>query len=400
MSHRKDDIDEQAPKPGDLLLVDLLYGELSDDARERAAQTLEEDALEPDLAALSDLRTLFRQLPQEEPPAAVTAKLLHAAALHAPSIESGAPDRKPGFWTRLSNLFRPVLMYPGLAAAASLVLIVLVGGTIYMAGDTNTHEPELIPASPAPRAPASESRAATDTPAASPAETLAQDSTLPDAPDSAEHGNLPAEQEAEPAAGTFAGELSAPSGTTRPRDSKKRKDSQTATRSASSRSSRTARVYEGDALAPNSSPADDRGAGSAAGRAGSISQANAPAADAEPKKAEAPAAEGGLSLSATDESTAQQERAAPPPKPATAPSRKQAKSSKKKSADKSTGESDLQPRIRSLHSEARTAASQGDCKTVNEAGSMIQNLDARYYRDVFRKDRGLAVCLSAKTSQE
>ena len=42
---------------------------------------LKEDALEPDLAALSDLRALFQQLPQEEPPAAVTAKLLHAAAL-------------------------------------------------------------------------------------------------------------------------------------------------------------------------------------------------------------------------------------------------------------------------------------------------------------------------------
>jgi hypothetical protein len=145
MSHIKDKDERKsgperrdAPAPDDLMLVDLLYGELDEDARARAERRVREDqALGQDLDAFSNLRALMRELPEAEPPDALTAKLMHAAAAEVSGSRAGAEnDEEPqSLWSRLKSLFLPIAMHPGLAAAASLVLVTGIAGVLYVSGD-------------------------------------------------------------------------------------------------------------------------------------------------------------------------------------------------------------------------------------------------------------------------
>ena len=152
MSHTKD-IDERnqsaaaSDDPGlgnDLMLVDLLYGELDGNERERAERRVrEDDALAGELEALSRIRSIMRELPDEEPPEALSTKLLHAAAAEvsgnrAPVVRD---EERLSVWDRMRRLFMPLVMHPGLAAAASVILIGGVAGMLYVSNNLKVASP-------------------------------------------------------------------------------------------------------------------------------------------------------------------------------------------------------------------------------------------------------------------
>lgn len=152
MSHTKD-IDERndpghgAPAAADdagLMLVDLLYGELDGNERERAERRVrEDDALAGELEALSRIRSIMRELPDEEPPEALSTKLLHAAAAEVSGNRApvARDEERPSVWERLRRLFMPLMMHPGLAAAASVILIGGVAGMLYVSNNLKVASP-------------------------------------------------------------------------------------------------------------------------------------------------------------------------------------------------------------------------------------------------------------------
>ena len=126
---------EELVELDDLRLVEALYGE-------SPADDVDGDLL----ASYRDLRSMFSDFPEQEPPAAITAKLMSAAA---ESLKSSNPDNR-GLWARLLAFFEPIGAHPALAAAASLVLVVTIGGVLVMTGRSELAEPETSPTSPPP----------------------------------------------------------------------------------------------------------------------------------------------------------------------------------------------------------------------------------------------------------
>lgn len=132
----------------DLRLVEALYGE-SPDSEVEASDELE---------GLRELRSMFAELPEEEPPSAISAKLMSAAA---EAVKARAPQ-KPGLWSRLLALFGPIAAHPALAAAASLMLVVTIGGVMIMSGRSKVSRPDTRaerPAAPAATEKTEEGRA-------------------------------------------------------------------------------------------------------------------------------------------------------------------------------------------------------------------------------------------------
>jgi hypothetical protein len=122
----------------DPAVVEVLYGGLDDDARESLLRELEGSGQDEILAEVRDLQKLFATLPNEEPPPALSAQLMAAAA------EASAPAKTEGrFSAWLATIFRPLVSYPGLAAAASLVLVAGVVGTMMLGGNAKVAQPEL-----------------------------------------------------------------------------------------------------------------------------------------------------------------------------------------------------------------------------------------------------------------
>ncbi len=104
------------------LMMDFIYRELEvtreDEFRAHVASCSRCGA---ELASLERTRSALRELPDAEPPAAVTARLLHEAAKRMPRASE---EQHGGILSWLAGLFRPVMAHPGWAAAASLVVLV------------------------------------------------------------------------------------------------------------------------------------------------------------------------------------------------------------------------------------------------------------------------------------
>ncbi|RMH42463.1 MAG: hypothetical protein D6689_07980, partial [Deltaproteobacteria bacterium] len=142
----------------DALMVDYLYGELSASEAEEFRKRLDADPdLRAEVAALERTRRAFGALEQEEPPPAVTARLMHAAAQRAPA----APAREPGLWARIAAWFEPVARHPAVASVAALVVVGGVAGALYLRGydrmarpvvATEARAPDAVRAAPAPPA--------------------------------------------------------------------------------------------------------------------------------------------------------------------------------------------------------------------------------------------------------
>lgn len=114
----------------DALLIGALYGELTHAEEARLSAHLESHPA--DRTALADLtqtRAAVRESRilsvQFEPPQSVSALLLQEAARRAPK-----PPRESAGWFQWFT--RSFLMHPAMAAAAMLVLVVGVAGTIYV----------------------------------------------------------------------------------------------------------------------------------------------------------------------------------------------------------------------------------------------------------------------------
>jgi hypothetical protein len=162
----------------DALLIGALYGELTpaDEARLTAhleSHPADRNAL-ADLtrtrAAVRDSRLLAFQL---DPPQAISALLLREASRRAPR-----PERETASWVQ--RFVRSFMAHPAMAAAAMVVLVVGVAGTLYVRGAEQFAAPKPPAMSQPPPADHVSTGAATETPAppaATPAGVVAVPST-------------------------------------------------------------------------------------------------------------------------------------------------------------------------------------------------------------------------------
>lgn len=127
----------------DALLVGALYGELS--STEQAQLTAHLESHPADRSALDDLKAVRERLTssrifevQLEPPQSVSALLLQEAARRAPK-QVVAADKKESWFDRFVRSF---IAHPAMAAAATLVLVLGVAGTIYLNGG-ETSQPRV-----------------------------------------------------------------------------------------------------------------------------------------------------------------------------------------------------------------------------------------------------------------
>ena len=118
----------------DALLIGSLYGELSSTEEARLSAHLESHPA--DRAALANLqwaRDTVRESRilqvQFEPPQSVSALLLQEAHRRAPKAPKDAAERS---W--FQRFMRSFMLHPAVAAAAMLVLVVGIAGTMYMRG--------------------------------------------------------------------------------------------------------------------------------------------------------------------------------------------------------------------------------------------------------------------------
>ncbi len=128
----------------DALLIDALYGELDGDERGRLeAHLVTHPRDRADLEDMRATRAMLRDanvassLGLAEPPSAISAKLLQEAARRAPVPR--AADQ--GFLAWFTSMFRPMLMHPGLSAAAALVVVGGAAGVMYANGRFRTAQP-------------------------------------------------------------------------------------------------------------------------------------------------------------------------------------------------------------------------------------------------------------------
>jgi hypothetical protein len=128
----------------DALLVGALYGELS--STEQAQLTAHLESHPADRSALDDLKAVRAQFTtsrifevQLDPPQAVSALLLQEAARRAPKHVVAA-DKKESWFDRFVRSF---IAHPAMAAAATLVLVVSVAGTIYLKGNGDMAQPRI-----------------------------------------------------------------------------------------------------------------------------------------------------------------------------------------------------------------------------------------------------------------
>jgi hypothetical protein len=128
----------------DALLVGALYGELS--STEQAQLTAHLESHPADRSALDDLKAVRARFTtsrifevQLDPPQAVSALLLQEAARRAPK-QVIASDKKESWFDRFVRSF---IAHPAMAAAATLVLVVGVAGTIYLKGNGEMAQPRV-----------------------------------------------------------------------------------------------------------------------------------------------------------------------------------------------------------------------------------------------------------------
>jgi len=329
----------------DAALIDRLYG----------------DAEGEDLEGLRALRGLIARVRDEqpgvEPPQAISAQLLLAAQEHAP--RSTVPEEEgPGLWARVRRWFLPIAMHPGLAAAATLVIV--VGATaIWMSRGGEIAEPtrrdraEAAAPAAAPTAPQTGTAASPSAPAPPPA------TTVETAPPPSDHAAEP------PTAATAKPEP--------PRESTRK-----ATRRAPAKKAKPAAELDGElataggAIEPsNAGAADTTGAAAPAGVRGRVGGAAEKAPSQAPAPAPAPAP------------------AAPPPPPAADKAEEPAPRTEAPTESKPVSATD---RAKQLTVQAREAAKRGDCQRVATLGAQVKKLDASYYAKTFVTDPAIAAC--------
>ena len=371
---RPTDMADRQPSAEELRLLDLLYGELEGEEEASALREVEADAARAgEMAAFSRVRSLLRDLPEEEPPAAISAQLLHAAAKAAPAAR--AADERPGLWARLKGWFGPVFMHPAISAAAMFVVVVGVAGTLYMTGNFDKAEPTARSAAtpPADVGASERQRALEEPPPSGAAQPLAPGRLdLPATPtgdditvdgkdladeraqgEAGEKQNRPARRGA--GGGAKGGGLVA--------DEKPRLEQKN-----------DKKKVELDSNAPPADPAPVTTGSS--GDRDMIENEDAPA---EQTKAPAPAKK--------PAPQPQKPPSAPPPQPAPPPTAPP--TSTQPSPD---GARSNYNRAVELHKRALQAARDGECDAIADIGKTVRNLDLDYYNTKYRNDSRLTGC--------
>jgi hypothetical protein len=402
MTHPKDMNEhpgESRPDEAELMLVDLLYGELEDSEQEHALERVRERELDGELDGLKQLRAMLRELPEEEPPAAVSAKLLHAAAVHAaghaarPAARKRGADEgeRKGILAWLSSLIRPLAMYPGLAAATTLLLVVGVAGTVYLSGRDQLAEPRV--SSPGATPPIATMAAPEQAPEqAWPANEL--EAVLGDGKAEQTQTGTGSADPLGPSAGAVSGNIVDSEEQAKPRPAEPKGATSKLSRKRSASDYRSTEKTTAKSAEPDAEIA--RAAGESSGRgAGASYGANAPATraparstarakDSSGVEAQAPAAD--MAGDMDDRYQAPAEKAPP-----------QAEGRRDEPADKAPvskpSTQNSAARIRSLHDEARSAAANGQCDVVRNVAAMIRKLDERYYQGTYLRDKALSTCL-------
>jgi hypothetical protein len=134
----------------DELMMDWLYDELDPSSSARASEHVDGCArCSAEVGALRRTRAAFRDLSDVEPPPAVSAILLHEAALRSPAAAAAAPPRatdSPPIWIRLRDWLRPLALHPAATAMATLFLVAGVAGALYVRRGWNIGSPMPVPA--------------------------------------------------------------------------------------------------------------------------------------------------------------------------------------------------------------------------------------------------------------
>lgn len=176
-------------KDTDSLLMDWLY-EPGEEQEPAEPEDEEVSAHQGELDSFRRVREAFRELPDEEPPPALTAILMHEAAKRAPARPARAAtverdDEERGFFAWLGRIFGTMMAHPAATAAATLLVVAGLAGSLYVRGHTGS-EPQAGSAAPAPGAVADLERAETsaepaseESKAAAAADPAADDLRLP-----------------------------------------------------------------------------------------------------------------------------------------------------------------------------------------------------------------------------
>jgi hypothetical protein len=305
-----------------------------------------------DVGGLGAVRGLIARVREEqpgvEPPQAIGAKLLLAAQEHAPKKAAAASEEKPGLWARVRRWMTPLVAHPGMAAAATLVVV--VGATaVWMSRGGEVAEPVRQEA----RAPAVEPEgAAAGSAMVGGADTATVTTESAPAAAAVAPDPQPLEEKQQAAPATTATSKPAPK---RDIPAKKKAKADLATGTASGGEGR------GGAAFGDSEADDGRQQEPVAGVKAKVGGSTADKAPA-PRPAQQPAS--------------------PPPPPA--PEQPAENESKNDEAAPS--------RVRQLFDQARAAAKQGDCKRVEALGAEVKKLDASYYAKTFSTDASISAC--------
>lgn len=366
--------DTETLSPDELVLVDLLYGELEGEAAAAAHENIESRLdLASELAELRGLRAMMAELPDEEPPPALSAQLLHAAAKQAPAGKAArvAPvAESTGFFAWLKRLFEPMAMHPAMAAAATFLLVAGVAGALYVSGRVEVSEPQTgadktgVVESPAVESSAEEAPTGKPGSVALPESRFDDDVVLDheaagDMPASGSAGS--AERSRAAAAKAEQGSMSKSSSANRPALEKPAARPEPAGR-GEIQSTGAAAYGQGQPQPPPPAKTKKRRASK----------------KAPPQKAPGPVLKGNVSdvvIGAGLEDEAK-------------PNEKAVSKDDQASRDRE----DKLAQARLLHQRAVQAARDGECDAVNEIGKRIRKLDSRYYDTVYLRDKSLYAC--------
>lgn len=397
-------VPEDEKETNDLLA--LLYPEEGSELEDSELVSDEE------LLGLQGLRSLFREMPEEEPSDAVTNKLLAMAAQHAPKPQ----EESRGFFGWLSDVLMPVMSHPGLAAAATLVLVVGVAGTLYVKGGAEMAEPQVSSRSEAPESPAAIPEVTADT------STLARGAT--ETPEEAQPSDDPAAAEPEPdtladessdgLVGGLLGERKRESTNANKEDFK----STTATGKGSKVPEPSKKRKSKDSVAGGDF-GEFGDSTSGYGGGGGVSLGGASTSEGSSPPVAEPARKGAESRSDQSNAPVQKQapskpKPAPNPKSAPAPStRAQAEQRPEpppppageladseedddEAADKAKEATSNKSQAAALHQKAIEAAKKNDCKSVLSLGDQIRKLDSAYYDRTFLSDSRLKACRAVR----
>ncbi len=373
---RGTDIADRQLTPEELRLLDLLYGELEGEEEAAALREVEADAARADeMAAFSRVRQMVRELPDAEPSPAVSARLLHAAAMAAPAARPAA--ERAGLWARIKGFFQPVFMHPAMTAAATFVLVAGVAGTLYLTGNFDRAEPRAR-STATPPAEETAGEAGRDTATMDPGAAVT-------APTGGMQVDLPT---------TSSGEPIEVDGKNLADETRKPEPPGLAPRPVGRRAQGSG-GKPGDLATPKEKP----------GKKVDLKESGKGSADdnAEAPPADAPATSG----SAADKDMIEAEEAAPPerkppatkaPAPAEPSPAPQAPAPPPKQTEQSKGEQNNRGLAITYHNRAIQAARDGECDAVVSLGTQVRKLDLGYYNASYRNDKRLSPCLSKATS--